>query len=113
MKIKQEQVNKIRELYKNGEPIIVIANKLKLPVFTCRYWIDEQTTNRKRKLAREYFAKLPKEKKKEIYKNKVDYYRRYMSHRYKTDPDFRKLHIERVKESRKRRVKNGKAITKE
>lgn len=83
---------KILYLHKKGYKQKEIAHLLKIEKRKVHYII-----NRKKIISRqiEYFKNLPIEKKKEVYRKRLPYLKRYMKKRYHEDEEFRKKVLER------------------
>jgi len=101
--MKQEKINKIKELNSKGLEKKEIAEKLKLSIQIIRYYLDEDYRQYRINKSKEYFKNLPRERKKEVQNKNKEYFRNYMNKRYRTDKIFREKHIARVLKNSKKK----------
>lgn len=85
----KETIKEIRDLRKSGMKLREIAGKLKISVTSVVYYTDEESRKKRITQSVEYFRRLPKERKQEIYKKRNDTVRLWLNNKYKTDPEFR------------------------
>ena len=80
MKLKKEEIEKIKNLYDSGKKMIEISRELKIPHTTVQYHSNEEYREKNKLRAREYFKKNPKRKypeKRRIYMR--NYMRMYLA----------------------------------
>ena len=97
------QIKELKKLKTKGVSSIDLSKRFNTSLSTIYYWTTEGYAERHRKKSREKYNNLTKVQKKEIHKKKLPYLKKYMKNKYNTDPEFRKKHIERVMDSRKKR----------
>lgn len=105
--MKQEMIDKIRELRKQGKKYRVISRELKIPLVSVIYNSSEENRQKLLQKSINYFKNLSREKKSEIYKRRKEYIRQYLNKKYQTDEKFRELKKKYQKEYNKRRKKQG------
>lgn len=98
--MKQETVNQIRELGKD-KTIAEISKIVEIPISTVRYWLDDEERRKIINKSKEYFSKLSKEKKSEIYHKRSKYISSWICKKYAADPEFKRLLNEKRKKYKK------------
>ena len=84
MRLTQKQIEKIRKLREKGMSTYKIALKFGVAQSTICYHTDR------------------KQKERVSYDSRKEYQKQYFNNRYKNDEEFRKKHIERVQQGKKR-----------
>lgn len=102
MKTTKEQINKIRELHKEGKNQREISEIMNMPKSTIQYWLSEEKRQRKISNQKKYLKNLSKEKKKELNEKQREYRRNYYKTRYHNDEEYRKRRIELSKNWKKK-----------
>lgn len=97
MKTTEKQKQQITKLMEKGLSQRKIADKLKLSQATVGYWSSEELRKKKIKNNMAWFKKKSKKEKSKIYKQRLEYQRKYQHKRYTFDPIFRAKQIARVK----------------
>ena len=92
----------MRELRSQGKKINEISNLVNIPISTVRYWLDDEERMKIINKSKEYFIKLPKEKKSEIYKKRSPYISKWICKKYATDPVFKQQLNEKRKKYKKK-----------
>lgn len=85
----KETIKLIRKKVKDGMKYREIARELKLSVTTIIYHTSKENKIRRVNQSKEYFNKLPEEKKQRIYKERKDYINNYLKDKYKNDEEYR------------------------
>ena len=106
--MKQETIKQIRELRKSGMKLRPIAEKLKISVTSVVYYSDDESRKKRINQSVEYFRRLPKARKQEIYKKRNEAVRIWLNNKYKTDEDFREKKKEYAREFYKKNKENKK-----
>lgn len=95
-----ETINQIRELRKD-KTIKEISELVAIPISTVRYWLDDEERIKMINKSKEYFNKLPKSKKSEIYHRRSKYISSWICKKYAADPVFKKQLNEKRKKYKK------------
>ena len=101
-RLTEEQIEELRKLKKEGVKTKELKVMFGISQPTINYWTNENTRINQKKKSVNWFKKLPKEKRSEIYQKRKTYLRNYYRNRYNTDEDFRKRQIKAVQDSKKR-----------
>lgn len=96
MKLSQEQIDEIIELKEKGISTIFLAEKFEVTPRTI-YWNLNPIEHRKkmREYQKKWYNRLSKKQKKKMFARKREYQRKYHRERYASDPEFRKIQLER------------------
>lgn len=105
-KLTKEQVEEIKSLREEGKKTLELAKLFKVSQTTIQYWVSEKTNTKVKKRATDWFKKKSLKEKKTIYEKRRSYLREYFKRRYNQDPIFRKKHIQRVINSKKKKEKS-------
>ena len=95
--MEQKKIDKIKQLHKDGKKIVEISRELKISIPTVYYYLDEEFKKRRLEKNVNWFKKLPMERKRVYYKQRAPYLREYKNKKYKTDENYRKKELERMK----------------
>lgn len=96
MKLNQEKIEEIKRLNQSGVTQKEIAKIMEVSQRAISYWINgEEYRKEVSKKIYESFKNKTLEDKKEIYRRRKDYMRRYMRRRYMKDESFREKQKER------------------
>ena len=94
MKLKTEQIENIKYLYKIKKyNYREIAEKYGVAIDTIRYHVKEESKEYKKNRAKIVRDRLTKEEKEEIKIKNRDYQKEYHKRRYQTDADYREKQI--------------------
>ena len=96
-KMKQEIVNKIKELRLNGKKGKEVAEILGINIYSVYYWEDDEKRKKQIRKQVDIFKNKNLEQRRKIYERRKEYNKNYQRTKYQNDPEFRKRQIERVK----------------
>lgn len=110
MRLNQEKINKIKELKEKGLSHKKVAEELSISIQTVNYHINPKTKEYSINKSKEFYKKLPLEKKRELAEKHRPYQRIYQKNKYHTNELFRNKMIEANKISQKKRISNSKIV---
>jgi transposase len=103
MRLNKQQIEEIRKISSEGKTNKEVANIFNVSEETIRYHLDEKLRKKKNELERKRYSKMSKKQKQINLEKHRGYLREYMRNRYHNDEEFRKKHIERVKQSKRKK----------
>jgi len=89
----KQTINKIKELKKEGKTQKEIAEIIGVAQSTVQYWVNEESRIKKIEKSKEWWKKLPNDKKKELSKKRNQYRKDYYRNKYYSDEEYRKKRI--------------------
>lgn len=105
-KMKTETKNRIKELREKGLKQYEIAERLGISLETTKYWLMSESKRKELcKKRYERFKKLPIEKKRELYKKRIPYIKKYLKIKYKKDEEYREYKKQKAKEQYQKKKK--------
>jgi len=107
MKLTKKQIEKIRELSKEGKSQTEISRMMNIPPSTIRYWMNEEARVDNIERAKGWYKNQSEDKRTEMNLKKKDYRQNYYKQKYWKDEEYRKKRIEYSKKyNHKKKVTN-------
>ena len=109
-KLNKNQVERIKQLYKEGKTLTEIAKMFKVTKSAIHYHLNPEEKLKRSERRRNAYQRLTREEKKEIFEKQREYQREYHRRRYNKDRKFKKKQCAMSRLSNKkryeRRIKN-------